>query len=153
GPGGEIWQRLIKPFAHYDKGGVSRGSGLTEILLDSDIIIAWLRGYHPFSKLIPELLEKGVLLGWTSVSVAEIFAGVRKPEEQQVSNLFLILELVPLSVEIAKKAGYYLRAHSRSHDVELGDALIAAAACLNRTPLWTLSKKHYPMKDIRFYSP
>jgi predicted nucleic acid-binding protein len=127
--------------------------GLSEILLDSDVIIAWLRGYHPFSKLIPELLDEGNALGWTPVSVAEIFAGVRKAEEQQVSNLFLILETVPLSVEIGKKAGYYLQAYSRSHNVELGDALIAAAACLNRKPLWTLNQKHYPMKDIRFYSP
>jgi predicted nucleic acid-binding protein len=127
--------------------------GLTEILLDSDVIIAWLRGYYPFSKLIPELLQKGDLLGWTLVSVAEIFTGVRKAEEQQVSNLFLILEIVPLSTEIGKKAGYYLQAYSRSHHVELGDAMIAAAASLNRRSLWTLNKKHYPMKDIRFYSP
>lgn len=126
---------------------------MTEILLDSDVIIAWLRGYQPISKLIPELLNKGDLLAWTPVSVAEIFAGVRKAEEHQVSNLFLILEIVPLSVEIGKKAGYYLQAYSRSHHVELGDALIAATACLNRKPLWTLNKKHYPMKDIRFYSP
>jgi predicted nucleic acid-binding protein len=125
---------------------------LSEILLDSDVIIAWLRGYHPFSQLIPELLNEGSVLGWTPVSVAEIFAGVRKTEEQQVSNLFLILEFVPLSVEIGRKAGYYLQAYSRSHHVELGDALIAAAACLNHKPLWTLNKKHYPMKDIRFYS-
>ena len=125
---------------------------MSEILLDSDVIIAWLRGYHPFSQRIPELLTEGTVLGWTPVSVAEIFAGVRKTEEQQVSNLFLILEFVPLSVEIGKKAGSYLQNYSRSHHVELGDALIAAAACLNHKPLWTLNKKHYPMKDIRFYS-
>jgi predicted nucleic acid-binding protein len=144
---------LIKLFARYVKGHAPKGSVLTEILLDSDVIIAWLRGHEPFSELIPELLAKGTQLFWTPVSVAEIFAGVRKSEEQQVANLFLILESLSLSSETGRKAGYYLQAYAKSHNVELGDALIAASSCLNDITLWTLNKKHYPMRDIRFYSP
>lgn len=126
---------------------------MAEILLDSDIIIAWLRGYDPFAELIPRLLQEGNVLTWTPVSVAEIFAGVRKGEEGQLENLFLVLESLNLSLEIGRKAGSYLNAFSRSHGVELGDALIGATACLNTIPLWTLNRKHYPMKDIRFFSP
>jgi predicted nucleic acid-binding protein len=125
--------------------------GLPDILLDSDVIIAWLRGLEPFRSVIPGMLEEGKNLSWTVVSVAEIFAGARPKEKRDIANLFLVLELLPLTQEIGKKGGRYLAAYARSHGVELGDAMIAAAASVNKIPLWTLNKKHYPMKDIRFF--
>jgi predicted nucleic acid-binding protein len=124
---------------------------VAEILLDSDVIIAWLRGNAPFVERIPELLDRGEILVWTPISVAEIFAGTRKHEEVRIQNLFSILETLPLSAEAGRKAGHYLSTYSKSHSVRLGDALIAATARLHGMPLWTLNKKHYPMKDIRFY--
>ena len=126
---------------------------MPEILLDSDVIIAWLLGHDPFADLIPTLLTKGEVLTWTPVSVAEIFAGVRKGEEQQIENLFLVLEPLSLSAEIGRTAGQYMKSYSRSHGVELADALVAATAHVNGLPLWTLNKRHYPMRDIRFFSP
>ncbi len=126
---------------------------MPEILLDSDVIIAWLRGHDPFADLIPTLLTKGEVLTWTPVSVAEIFAGVRKGEEQQIENLFLVLEPLSLSAEIGRTAGQYMKSYSRSHGVELADALVASTAHVNGLPLWTLNKRHYPMRDIRFFSP
>lgn len=126
---------------------------MDEILLDSDVIIAWLRGYEPYDRLLPHLLEQGHSLAWTPVSVAEIFAGVRSAEAATVENLFLILDFVSLSPEAGKQAGRYMNAYSRSHGVELADALIAAAASTRGTPLWTLNRKRYPMRDVRFYAP
>ena len=126
---------------------------MSEILLDSDVIIAWLRGYEFVAERIPKLIEGGDVLTWTPVSIAEIYAGVRKGEEGQVENLFLVLETLALSGEIGRKAGRYLHVYAKSHGVELGDALIAATAYINGIRLWTLNKKHYPMSDIRFYSP
>ncbi len=126
---------------------------MAEILLDSDVIISWLRGYDPFAEIVPGLLEKGEVLTWTPVSVAEIFAGGRKSEEDQLENLFLVFETLQLSAEVGKKAGYYLNRYSKSHGVELADALVAATAYVAKMPLWTLNKKHYPMKDIQFFSP
>jgi len=126
---------------------------LAEILLDSDVIIAWLRGYEPLAQLIPQLLERGEILAWTPISVAEIFAGARKGEERKLENLFLVLQPLDLSAEIGRKAGRYLHAYTRPHGVELGDALMAATAYVNRTALWTLNRKHYPMRDIPFFRP
>lgn len=126
---------------------------MAEILLDSDVIISWLRGYDPFASLIPDLLVKGNVLVWTPVSVAEIFAGLRKGEEARIDDLFLVLEALPLTSETGRKAGEYLNRYSKSYGVELGDALIAASAYFSRVPLWTLNKKHYPMRDIQFFVP
>ena len=125
---------------------------MAEILLDSDVIISWLRGCEPTSGGVIRLLDDGDSLIWTPVSVAEIFAGVRESEEERVERLFLILDTVALSSEIGRKAGRYLSAYAKSHHVELGDALIAASAAVHRLPLWTFNRKHYPMPDIRFFS-
>jgi predicted nucleic acid-binding protein len=35
--------------------------------------------------------------------------------------------------------------------LELGDALIAAAATTSGVRLWTRNRKHYPMADVRFH--
>ncbi len=126
---------------------------MAEILLDSDVIISWLRGYDPYAEIIPSLVAKGEALAWTPVSVAEIYAGARRREEPQLENLFLVLEPLTLSAEIGRKAGHYLNAYSKSHGVELGDALVAATANYFRIALWTLNRKHYPMRDIQFFSP
>jgi predicted nucleic acid-binding protein len=124
---------------------------MAKVLLDSDVIIEWLRGHQPFVEQVPKLIEEHSELFWTPVSVAEIFAGVRKGEEDAAGNLFLLLEPVTISIEIGKKAGRYLKSYSKSHSVELGDALIAACAWSEGLKLWTLNKKHYPMKDVDFY--
>jgi len=126
---------------------------LADILLDSDVIIAWLRGNQPVAGTVIRLLEQGHGLLWTPVSIAEIFAGARINESAQLESLFQILETLPISQPIGKRAGHYLQKYSKSHSLELGDALIAASACTADLSLWTINKKHYPMPEIRLFSP
>ena len=124
---------------------------MAKILLDSDVIIEWLRGHEPFADLIPQLLQEHTELFWTPISVAEVYSGARRGEEKQTGNLFVLFEPVSISMEIGKKAGEYLRLYSKSHGVEIADALIAACAFVEKAPLWTLNRKHYPMKDLLFF--
>lgn len=121
------------------------------VLLDSDVIIEWFRGHEPFVTEIAQLLERHSELFWTPVSVAEIYAGVWKSEEAKAGNLFILLESVAISPDIGKKAGEYLKLYAKSHGVEIADALVAACAYVENLPLWTLHKKHYPMKDLSFF--
>ena len=65
--------------------------------------------------------------------------------------LFATIQCVPIDLEIGRQAGEYLRPFSKSHSVELGDALIAAAAAVHDLELWTRNRWHYPMKDISIY--
>jgi predicted nucleic acid-binding protein len=124
---------------------------MAKVLLDSDVIIEWLRGHQPFVDQIPKLIEQHTELFWSPVSIAEIFAGVRKGEEDAVDKLFLVLDHLVVSAEVGRRAGGYLKSFAKSHGVELGDALIAASASSEGLSLWTLNKKHYPMKDVDFH--
>ena len=126
---------------------------MSDILLDSDVIIAGLRGYEPVAGAILDLLQNGHNLLWTPVSIAEIYSGARKSEITRIEKLFLMLETIAISEDIGRQAGQYLQRFSKSHGVELGDALIAASAFVTGLPLWTLNKKHYPMREIRLFAP
>jgi len=65
--------------------------------------------------------------------------------------LFGALLCVPVDAATGRQAGEYLRVYHKSHAVELGDALIAAAAVQSRATLWTRNRKRYPMKGLEFY--
>jgi len=123
---------------------------LNKCLLDTDVIIQWLRGVREIKDKIERFIKDGVTLIWTPVQIAEIFAGMRRGEEEIISNLFLIFDSFFLNEDIGKKAGEYLRKYSKSHALEIADALTAAAAFHYNLHLWTLNSKHFPMRDINF---
>jgi len=68
-----------------------------------------------------------------------------------LKSVLIDSDILPIDLEIGRQAGEYLRQFSKSHSVELGDALIAAAAAVHDLELWTRNRRHYPMKDISFY--
>lgn len=77
--------------------------------------------------------------------------GALPHEYEPLSRLFRALLCAPSDSETGRLAGEYLRQYRKSHSLELGDALIAAATVQNRAALWTRSRKHYPMKEVAFY--
>jgi len=126
---------------------------MTAILLDSDIVIQILRRRDiALTEHWMQLGESGNLVLYSPVTEAEIWHGVRASEREAVENLFSALTCVPVDQEIGRKAGDYLRQFHKSHSVELGDALIAASAHVHGLALWTRNRKHYPMKDVEFWS-
>lgn len=124
---------------------------MNKCLIDTDVIIQWLRGIQDVQEKIEGLVGNGVVLMWTPIQIAEIFAGMRKGEEEVISNLFLILDSLFINEDIGKKAGEYLNKYSKSHSLEIADALTAATAFHLKLPLWTLNSKHFPMKDINLF--
>jgi hypothetical protein len=61
------------------------------------------------------------------------------------------LVCAPIDQAVGQQAGEYLAQYARSHNLELGDALIAATASLQPARLWTRNRKHYPMPELEFY--
>jgi predicted nucleic acid-binding protein len=122
------------------------------ILVDSDILIEVSRGKdQDIVSRWTELGRSDNLILYSPVTVAELWAGARPREYEALANLFRALVCAPIDNETGRQAGDHLRQYRKSHGVELGDALIASAALLNRAELWTRNRKHYPMKDLSFY--
>lgn len=122
-------------------------------LLDSDILIDFLRGRAAAWSLITRLQATGEAPLISTVSVAEILAGAQRDEEEAVERLLSVLEKVPVSESIARSAGAFLRAYQRSHGIELGDALVAATALAIGATLVTRNVKHYPMPQVEVLRP
>ncbi len=122
-------------------------------LIDSDILIDHLRKERKALDFLHTEIEKGAILFLSVISRAEIFAGLRKGEEEVISSLFEIITPVNVDTAIADKAGEYLRKFGKSHALNIGDAIIAATASEMKLTLVTRNIKHYPMKDITILKP
>ena len=60
---------------------------------------------------------------------------------------------LPVNEVVGRQAAAYLREFRRSHQIDFGDALIAATALLYGAELYTRNVKHYPMTDIVVIAP
>ena len=115
----------------------------TQLLIDTDVLIDYLRDY-PDAVSYVEAQQERLLI--SVVTVAELYAGVREGEERSRLERFLrAFEIIPLDLRLAAQGGLYRRDYSRSHNVGLADALIAATATQRQIPLVTLNRKHFPM--------
>jgi predicted nucleic acid-binding protein len=122
------------------------------VLVDSDILIEVSRGRDQAIVLRwLELSRSEEIVLYSPVTAAELWAGALPHEHGPLTHLFEALQCAPTDKETGRLAGDYLRQYRRSHSLELGDALIAAAAMQNQAALWTRNRKHYPMKSLIFY--
>ncbi len=116
------------------------------LLIDSDILIDHLRKEKNALDFLDTEIEKGSLLFLSVISRAEIYAGMRKGEEEIIYSLFEVITPINVDATIADKAGEYLRKFRKSHALTIGDAIIAATASEMELNLATRNVKHYPSK-------
>ena len=122
------------------------------ILVDSDIVIEVLRAR-----------DQAILAQWRAladsptpilvspITIAEVGAGALPQELPAISRFFAPLTCVDIDPQIGQLAGEYLRQFSKSHNLNIANALIGASAAQNKAVLWTCNRKHYPMPDLSFY--
>ena len=117
------------------------------ILVDTDVLIAHLRGVPPARDwLVEARRESGGRLAASVVTATEILGGLRSPERTVVARLLATLHLHPVSEIVARRAGELMRRYRRSHSsIGLGDYLVAATADVQGFDLATLNVKHFPM--------
>jgi hypothetical protein len=123
------------------------------VLYDSDVVIEILRGRQTVLDAARALEASGIPTYATAIAWAEIHAGVRRGEEHLTEAFFEARGEILIDGIIGKRAGSYLARYAASHGVQIADALVAAAAATAGVRLWTLNRKHYPMRDVRFYAP
>jgi predicted nucleic acid-binding protein len=120
------------------------------ILIDSDVLIAHLRGLEEARHWLMETRREGPL-AISVVSIAELAGGMRSAERREVWRLLASFRAEPVTEVIARRAGDFGRQFRRSHSgIGLGDYLIAATADVKGYRLATLNVRHFPMlSDLR----
>ncbi len=118
-------------------------------LLDSDIVIDYLRGHEYAEELLDRWSRQG-LLAVSTLTHLEIYLGMRPAEEQETQAFLDGLTSMPVDVSIARKAGTLL-GHLRLKGITVGivDAIIGATALALAVPLLTNNTEHYPFPGLR----
>lgn len=124
-----------------------------QLVLDTDIVISLLKKQASTVQRFLGLIDQRTVMLISPVVVAEVYAGAFPREHADIEAFFGLCRRIDIDHTTAHAAGLYANAFGKSHQgISLEDFLLAAAAKLNRCPLWTGNRKHYPMEDIQLFS-
>lgn len=119
------------------------------VCLDSDFLVAFLRGYPEAGKTMSDLLQTETRLTTTPINAYELYHGAyastRKQENlEKVRNLLKTLETLTINEETCEIAGN-IRATLESQGIKIGDAdsLIAGIALNYKETIITRNIGHF----------
>jgi predicted nucleic acid-binding protein len=126
------------------------GARFLTALVDSSVLIDYLRGHQGAAELLEEehLAEP---LHASEITRLEVLAGMRPAEENVTRSLLSTLVWHPVDAEVAEEAGalgrQWLPGH---HTIDGADLAIAATAIHIDSRLLTRNVRHFPMfQDFR----
>lgn len=121
---------------------------MADLLLDSDVLIWYLRGKPEAVALVRDLAGEA-RLGLSVISRAEILQGMRPAEEEATIRLLDALETLPIGRREADLAALSIRRQrALGKTLQLPDMLIAATSILASIPLYTCNVRHYPLTEL-----
>lgn len=121
---------------------------MASFLLDSDVVIWFLRGEETVVSLVLSLAHQG-RLGVSAITRAEVIQGMREPERQGTFEFLDACETLPVGPREADRAAEFIRAtRGRGITLHLPDALIGATALSAQIPLYTANARHFPLPDL-----
>lgn len=122
---------------------------MNDYLLDSDVIIWFLRGKEEVVTLIKNL-AKDKLLGCSPLSIIEIKLGMKKGEEDETNLFFDTIKVWEIDKQIATEAANYIMQYRKKGvTIDFIDATIAATCKLKNLILMTYNIDHYPMQEVK----
>jgi predicted nucleic acid-binding protein len=120
------------------------------ILLDSSVIFDHLNGRFGRAEFLEQLIEQGHIFACCSVTLTEVYAGLRSGEEDITAAFLNSMDYLPVTPEIARQAGLLRRDWQRKgQTLSYTDVTIAAVALGNRVPLLTDNRKHFPTPELQ----
>lgn len=123
---------------------------MDSILLDTDVLIWYLRGREPIKAWVHEVGSLDVPR-CSALSVTEVVAGMRPREEPTTREFLESLAVVDVDREIAWLAGELIQDHGRRGLIlDFVDATIAATCLRHDLALATYNARHYPIRGLRF---
>jgi len=122
-------------------------------LIDSDILIDHLRKKRRLQAYLGEF-QAATRFACSTMTVAEVYAGMRLSEEPATRQLIEGLAHLPVTTPVAEKAAELQRDfRKKGQTIPLADCLIAATALLEKATLVTANAKHYPMVADKITQP
>jgi predicted nucleic acid-binding protein len=115
-------------------------------LVDSDILMAHLRGVKAAQDWLKDARRETGPLAISAITVTEVAGGMRSPERREVNRLLATMRRFAVTEPIAWRAAGFMRTYQRSHQgIGLGDYLIAGTADVEGLDLATLNVRQFPM--------
>lgn len=122
---------------------------MKRVCLDTDFLIALLRGRPEAVKRAEEYDSIGAEVATTSINAFEIYLGAFKSKEaernvKQADELLNSIKVLELTLESSRKSGEILSELARRGiPIDLRDAIIAGIALVNGYTLVTRNVKHF----------
>jgi len=131
---------------------------MSEVILDTGIVIRYLRGDRRAAQLL-DSLEAQSLMSVSVVTVLEILVGCRDDDERDAAHELLArLNPVVIGLAVAEKAAPLIQRypHVFGRQISRGtaDALIAATAWNLDATLYTLNTRQFarfPLPELRIH--
>jgi hypothetical protein len=115
-------------------------------VLDTSVAVDHLRGFPAAVACLRDLIESDEEIVASEIVRFELVAGVRAEAREDLEELFEILSWVPISAEIARRAGELAWKFRPSHSgIDAADYLIAATVQALDAELLTTNVSHFPM--------
>jgi tRNA(fMet)-specific endonuclease VapC len=118
-------------------------------IIDTDILIDFLRNRKEAVEFVTQLEGKKTLLSTTAINAFELYYGAHKSRQstQTLQATKLLLErlvILPLSSRSAKRAGHiYAELELEGHPIGLRDTFIAAIALTRKSSIATRNIEHF----------
>lgn len=118
-------------------------------LLDTSVVIDVLNHKRDRHLFLENLVLKGGVLACCSVTITEIYAGMRDHERPRTDQFLDSLDYYEVTRPIAREAGLLKRDWARQGiTLALSDVTIAAIALTHSLTLLTDNTKHFPMPSL-----
>jgi predicted nucleic acid-binding protein len=123
------------------------------VVIDTDILVDFLRGNREATSLVSRLEERKFLLATTAVNEFELYYGAHKSKEPEKAvmltrQLVDRLVVLPLTSKSARKAGHiYAALEKQGQPIGLRDTLIGAIAQTRDCSLATKNLSHFQKID------
>jgi len=122
---------------------------MATVLLDSSVMFDHLNGRGGRTEYLDRLLDQGYILACCAVNITEVYAGLKPGEEDKTAAFISSLEFIPVTPDIAQKAGLLRRDwRQKGQTLSYTDVTLAAVALAHGMPLLTDNRKHFPMEEL-----
>lgn len=120
---------------------------MTNLLLDTSVLIDHLREYKPATDFLETIFQSGVLVTISAVTEMEMYAGksMENPAiEEAVLTFLKLFKVLPVTSNIARHAGSLFRQYRHQGLTPL-DAIIASTTLEHNANLITRNIRHFRM--------